>query len=131
MEIGRMVFINVVTIGLSASIYRIPNVPQWVFWVFGFGPMIIFWWFYIRYSIGRMIQIKGNKKHAIAIKKDQIPLLLEAYPKQKLWTKTGGKYKEISSSDDIDDDKEILLICIGKKPVYELRKIKRVLKDDK
>lgn len=131
LEVARMIFINLITIGIPAIVYRIPNMPKWVFWVFGVGPMFILWWFYVRYSSGRMIQIKNNKKYARTISKSQIPLLLEAYPKQALYTKVNGKYVKITSSDDVSKNEEIKLVCIGNKPIYELKKINGILNENK
>ena len=131
LEVTRIIFITLITFGISTIIYRIPNIPNWAFWVFGFSPMLIFWWVYTRYSFGRMIQIKNNKKYARTISKSQIPLLLEAYPKQALYTKVNGKYVKITSSDDVSENDEIKLICIGNKPIYELKKINRILNESK
>jgi len=96
-------------------------------WVFGYGPIFILWWLYTGFSIGRMIQIKANKKHAKKLEKSKIPSLLKAYPKQPLYAKVNGKYLKISSEEDVNENDDIVLICIGKKPIYELKKVKKIL----
>ena len=114
-EILRMILINVVTLGIPAIVERIPDAPFWVLCVFGFAPAFIFWLSYFRYSIGRMVQIKTNRRYAVIITKEQLVKIMDAYPKQDLFCKVNGKYKRIKSADEVKDDDSILLITIGKK----------------
>lgn len=130
-EIWRLILIHVVTIGFSAIIYHIPEVPLWLYLIFGLGLSFIFWFFYFSYSIGRLIQIKANRKYAIHITYEQLVQIMDAYPKQDLYCKVNGKYKRVRNVNDVQHSDEILLITIGKNQLQNLKKYKQIVKNEK
>ena len=126
LEIIRMITINIVFLLTPVVLSRILDVSN-IIRILVFFPPIVFWWYYLRYSIGRFIQIKSNKKYAILIKYEIINDILKAYPNKYLYCKINKKYKKIKTIDDLSTDDIILLVTIGKTPVYELKKLKRLI----
>ena len=122
LEITRMAFINLVFIIIPGILIRVFDSPSWVY-IAILIPLAIFWWFYFRYSLGRFVQIKINKKYSVFIKYENISAILEAYPNKKLYCKVNNKYKKVVTINDVKKDDSILLITVGKTPVYELKKI--------
>ena len=84
LEIIRMITINIVFLLTPVVLSRILDVSN-IIRILVFFPPIVFWWYYLRYSIGRFIQIKSNKKYAILIKYEIINDILKAYPNKYLY----------------------------------------------
>jgi len=129
LEICRMVFINLITIIIPVIIYRIPGIATRAFLIILFVVAYVFWLIYIRYSVGRFIQIKYNRKYATHINYYQLVQIMDAYPKKDLYCKINGKYKRIRSASEVKADDEIVLITIGKKQLQDLKKIKKIIEN--
>lgn len=125
LEIIRLMLINVLTICLLSLSIKLSVIPIWLKIVaYVFVP--VYWLFYSRYSIGRMVQIHNNKKYARVFKAAEIEKIFELFPNQPLYTKINNKYKKIVKGDCVDDKSTILLITIGKKSISEYKKLKRL-----
>ena len=126
LEVSRMFFINITTLLPLFVILRVESIPKWLKIVL-IVVLMVCWWYYLRYSIGRFIQIRNNKKYAIMISREQLIEVFNEYPKQKLYCKVNGKYRKITSENGIKELDEILLITIGKKQIYNLKKITKII----
>ena len=131
LEIIRMIFINVFFLLAPIVLSRALNVPN-QFIILIFLPPLAFWWYYFRNSLGRFAQIKSNKRYSLNISKSIVEDILKAYPKKPLYCKIDRKYKRINCVSDIANLKEgesILLITVGRTQAFELKKIRRILRD--
>lgn len=129
-EICRLVLIHVITLVIPALIRCIPNLSVWVYLTFSFAVGFIFWWFYFRYSVGRLIQIKRNRKYAVHLTYEQLVQIMDAYPNQDLYCKVNSKYKRLTVIDDVRPDDEVVLILIGKKSLEDLKKWRKIVQSD-
>ena len=130
LEIWRMVFIHVVTIGIPAIVLRTLENPPALFCVILVVSAYVCWRCYFRCSVARILQIKTNRKYAVAITKEQLARIAAAYPKQDFYCKLNGAYRRVRSPDEVGDGDSIILITIGKKQLIELRKYRRIIENE-
>ena len=103
------------------------SLPVWTKWIW--VPIWILCWVGTAMSIGRLVQIKDNRKNAKTVTRDQLRKIMDLYPKDEAYLLVNGQYICIRpKSREISFDSAVL-IRLGKKPLSEKRKIKAVLKD--
>ena len=92
--------------------------------------VVVHWWYYSRLSIGHLVQIADNKKNAIFVNLTQLYDIQKAYPKDDLYILTRGDYLRIKSGHKAKIESDVvLLILVGNNPLYEKKKIKKIISD--
>lgn len=125
LEILRLVFVNIVTICSMGLFIRATFLPTWLR-IITYVVVPVYWFFYSRYSLGRMVQIHNNRKFARFFKANDIVKIMRMYPNQPLYVKINNKYRKILNCENLDDKDIILLITIGKKSISEYKSIKNI-----
>lgn len=101
---------------------------SWALWVSVF--VVIHWWLYTWFSVSRLLQIKQNKKEAIVISSSLLYKIQESYPKEDCYLFLDGKYIKLKAGEKLNlACDELTLIRVGKKPLSDRRKIKKLMQN--
>ncbi|MBE6135071.1 MAG: hypothetical protein E7179_03555 [Erysipelotrichaceae bacterium] len=90
------------------------GLPEWArwFWV----PIWVICWVGTAMSIGRFVQISGNRKNAKTVTKEQFGKIMDAYPKDEAYLLVDGRYICVRSESREMPFDSATLIRLGKNP---------------
>ena len=131
-------------LGYIAEVFRLVLI-QLVFWVYTFfqrpvfglpewakliwAPIFLLWWIGNAMSVGRFVQISGNRKSAKTVTSEQLGKIMDAYPKDEAYLLVDGRYICVRPESRNMLFNSATLIRLGKKPLSNKIKIKRILEE--